>query len=186
MALPNEKKAKQSLNTIRASGVTALCDGLLSGIKMMNEWVKRNQTSSVLLLTGGQANRGFTTADEIIQAIKGKSVIKAYHFGKVKSGDWICPFCSDHNFASRNRCRKCNKGTKPSGLKGRAGDWDCQKCGVMKFAKRDKCFKCKAKKSKNKIISEEKKLETKVLWFVNKLFVYVFLVVCEFIGRGKI
>eukprot|EP01083_Nonionella_stella_P010354 29490_1 len=160
-----QTQARASLAHIRASGVTALCDGLLTGIKMMNERVHQNGISSVLLLTDGEANRGYTTAEEIIEAIKGKPVVKATDKSNVRHGDWVCPYCSDHNFASRNVCRKCGKGTKPKGLKGRAGDWDCPQCGVMNFAKRNQCFKCHTKKPKEPVQPKEEEAKEKDIPF---------------------
>jgi hypothetical protein len=74
------------------------------------------------------------------------------HSGSIKSGDWICE-CGDHNFASRQACRKCGK-NKPrnevvqsvtqgtQAVVKKLGDWDCDDCKELNFAKRFACFKC--------------------------------------------
>lgn len=62
-----------------------------------------------------------------------------------KSGDWNCPKCGDHNFASKDKCRKCfTKKDSPNSntVQREPGDWDCLGCGEMNFKKRHICFKC--------------------------------------------
>lgn len=79
-----------------------------------------------------------------------------------RPGDWDCPACNVHNFASRTSCFKCHT-PKPAELGGdeggygagpqrwggrqrdrRPGDWDCPNCGAHCFASRTRCFQCNA------------------------------------------
>jgi hypothetical protein len=92
--------------------------------------------------------------------------------GVRRPGDWTCPGCTAHNFASRSACFKC-KNPKPGGGGGapvgagsvgdfgskvsepaggpaagnfRPGDWICNGCRAHNFASRSACFKCKQRK----------------------------------------
>ena len=91
--------------------------------------------------------------------------------GVRRPGDWTCPGCTAHNFASRSVCFKCKNskpgvpglsfganvgaefGNKPEpagGLSGgnfRPGDWICTGCRAHNFASRSACFKCKQRKA---------------------------------------
>ncbi|CAG8475598.1 10138_t:CDS:2 [Racocetra fulgida] len=68
-----------------------------------------------------------------------------------RAGDWICPTCNSHNFASRFQCIRCGL-SKPAQLQGnppptanmKPGDWLCRNeiCGYHNFAKRTHCAKC--------------------------------------------
>ncbi|CAG8558493.1 17126_t:CDS:2 [Acaulospora morrowiae] len=68
-----------------------------------------------------------------------------------RPGDWHCPTCSSHNFASRFQCIRCGL-SKPPQLSSNApptanmkpGDWLCRNelCGYHNFAKRTYCAKC--------------------------------------------
>ncbi|CAG8492561.1 13436_t:CDS:2 [Ambispora gerdemannii] len=68
-----------------------------------------------------------------------------------RPGDWYCPSCSSHNFASRFQCIRCGL-PKPPQVAGNAvntanmkpGDWLChnEMCGYHNFAKRTHCAKC--------------------------------------------
>ena len=53
-----KKRATSIVKSIRAQGMTALCDGLHLGVKMMRNRSKdeSNQIASVMLFTDGQAN----------------------------------------------------------------------------------------------------------------------------------
>ena len=85
----------------------------------------------------------------------------------VKSGDWICPKCKNHNFANKKVCNRSNcEQPKPRGGSGRRdtrrrefgqsrghenpnmkpGDWICPKCKNHNFAKRDVCNRCDTRK----------------------------------------
>lgn len=55
-----------------------------------------------------------------------------------RPGDWNC-ICGEHNFASRNECRRCNK--QKSNVDYKPGDWLCD-CGEHNFASRNECRKC--------------------------------------------
>jgi len=63
-----------------------------------------------------------------------------------RPGDWDCPACFAHNFASRSECFKC-KYLKPGGVTRRPGDWWCGKCNGHNYAYRVDCFKCGADKA---------------------------------------
>mmetsp|Transcript_120899 Transcript_120899/g.386183 ORF Transcript_120899/g.386183 Transcript_120899/m.386183 type:complete len:197 (+) Transcript_120899:1-591(+) len=67
----------------------------------------------------------------------------------MKNGDWMCPSCNNHNFASRSNCNKCQQvrspmtmmgGASPKGMKN--GDWMCPSCNNHNFASRSNCNKC--------------------------------------------
>ena len=67
-----------------------------------------------------------------------------------RKGDWQC--CQETQFASRNKCRKCNKpkhGRKKEekediavNIVFRVGDWLCPKCNDHQFQNRTYCRKC--------------------------------------------
>ncbi|KAK5809878.1 hypothetical protein F5H01DRAFT_368680 [Linnemannia elongata] len=73
-----------------------------------------------------------------------------------RPGDWSCPSCNSHNFASRFQCMRCGLAkpvrdsspapssypTQQSMMK--AGDWMCPntQCGYHNFAKRTTCARC--------------------------------------------
>ncbi|XP_002986556.2 zinc finger Ran-binding domain-containing protein 2 [Selaginella moellendorffii] len=71
----------------------------------------------------------------------------------VKPGDWFCPSCNTHNFASRGTCFKCGneKVENNASMDGRPGwrmgDWTCTGCSEHNFASRTECFKCNAPKT---------------------------------------
>ncbi|CAO3618986.1 unnamed protein product [Cunninghamella echinulata] len=81
-----------------------------------------------------------------------------------RAGDWYCPKCSSHNFASRFHCLKCHT-AKPNTASQtpppvpaypgggyhpnaslKSGDWVCRNngCNFLNFAKRSYCGKCNA------------------------------------------
>jgi hypothetical protein len=67
----------------------------------------------------------------------------------MRPGDWRCPGCATHNFASRDVCKTCQAG-KPGendkiGAKlvvFRKGDWLCGQCQDHQFAANTSCRKC--------------------------------------------
>ncbi|KFH65871.1 hypothetical protein MVEG_07974 [Podila verticillata NRRL 6337] len=81
-----------------------------------------------------------------------------------RPGDWTCPSCNSHNFASRFQCMRCGL-TKPTprdssspapsygqqqsqgqSMSMKPGDWMCpnSQCGYHNFAKRSTCARCGA------------------------------------------
>mmetsp|Transcript_90253 Transcript_90253/g.162741 ORF Transcript_90253/g.162741 Transcript_90253/m.162741 type:complete len:271 (+) Transcript_90253:69-881(+) len=61
--------------------------------------------------------------------------------GNMRPGDWACPSCNNHNYASRENCNRCQrpKNTPPNF---RDGDWMCPKCNNHNFASKNACNKC--------------------------------------------
>merc|ERR1712216_715012 len=90
-----------------------------------------------------------------------------------RPGDWICPSCGNHNYASKVACNKCGMpkaadmqsqiltsvaqawmgqqgwggGVSTSGQQMRPGDWECKACGNVNYASREVCNKCGVPKS---------------------------------------
>lgn len=79
-----------------------------------------------------------------------------------KPGDWDCPACGFHNFASRHVCFRCKEaqpdgvGVYVSGVRGTAnafpelykpGDWECPSCKAHNYASRLACFRCRLPKT---------------------------------------
>ncbi|KAK3812026.1 MAG: hypothetical protein J3Q66DRAFT_50846 [Benniella sp.] len=71
-----------------------------------------------------------------------------------RPGDWTCPSCNSHNFASRFQCMRCGLSKPPQrdsspappnyGNAMKPGDWMCPnaQCGYHNFAKRTTCARC--------------------------------------------
>jgi len=74
----------------------------------------------------------------------------------MRPGDWICPKCAEHNYASKTACRRCAT-PKPFGgnihgapvaplARGNKtpmpGDWYCPTCSDLQFARNLSCRKC--------------------------------------------
>ncbi|KAF9586330.1 hypothetical protein BGW38_006812 [Lunasporangiospora selenospora] len=73
-----------------------------------------------------------------------------------RPGDWNCPSCNSHNFASRFQCMRCGfskpsregsptpGGYQPMSMSMKPGDWMCpnSQCGYHNFAKRSTCARC--------------------------------------------
>jgi len=78
------------------------------------------------------------------------------NFEDRRPGDWDCPSCNAHNFASKTACFVCDKPKpKDAGNTGnsrsyrgdrRPGDWDCPECQAHNYADKIACFRCKVKK----------------------------------------
>eukprot|EP00931_Biecheleriopsis_adriatica_P101458 TRINITY_DN7658_c0_g2_i1.p1 TRINITY_DN7658_c0_g2~~TRINITY_DN7658_c0_g2_i1.p1 ORF type:complete len:275 (+),score=47.30 TRINITY_DN7658_c0_g2_i1:75-827(+) len=66
----------------------------------------------------------------------------------MRAGDWICPACNNHNYASKTHCNKCGvpKETKLSNTGMREGDWICRSCGNHNYADKTNCNRCQAPK----------------------------------------
>jgi len=77
---------------------------------------------------------------------------------EMRPGDWFCPECDAHNFASKRACFRCNV-DKPAGA-GRQGgargserlgpkeaDWNCPECGFSNFATRSYCKRCETSRT---------------------------------------
>ncbi|KAK9865777.1 hypothetical protein WJX84_011091 [Apatococcus fuscideae] len=76
---------------------------------------------------------------------------------EMRPGDWLCPECRAHNFATKTECFKCTfprpasagpprtdarAGAGPGDRGMQPGDWSCPSCNSHNFAKRDQCFSC--------------------------------------------
>ncbi|CAI2174267.1 12414_t:CDS:2 [Funneliformis geosporum] len=69
---------------------------------------------------------------------------------RLRPGDWVCPTCQFHNFASRRTCFKCNAmNPNPSPVPGTPpnftlGDWMCPtpQCNFHNYASRTQCLRC--------------------------------------------
>jgi len=80
----------------------------------------------------------------------------------IKSGDWVCPKCKNHNFANKKVCNRtgCEEPKPRGGGRGRdsrgsrgfsdsnmkPGDWNCPKCKNHNFARREICNRCDTRK----------------------------------------
>lgn len=77
---------------------------------------------------------------------------------RLKKGDWHCPRCAMHNFATKKMCFGCSAprpadqpryngadGFRRDGGGGpKPGDWTCPACAKNNFASRLACFSCSA------------------------------------------
>jgi len=70
--------AEQLVDKINTGGSTNLAGGLLKGIQLMHERTEKNEVSSVLLLTDGQANVGLQKLPEIVSAITNPTNLRSY------------------------------------------------------------------------------------------------------------
>eukprot|EP00747_Dinoflagellata_sp_TGD_P077398 gnl/TRDRNA2_/TRDRNA2_159576_c0_seq2.p1 gnl/TRDRNA2_/TRDRNA2_159576_c0~~gnl/TRDRNA2_/TRDRNA2_159576_c0_seq2.p1 ORF type:complete len:243 (+),score=26.32 gnl/TRDRNA2_/TRDRNA2_159576_c0_seq2:57-785(+) len=94
--------------------------------------------------------------------------------GGWRPGDWECPSCGNHNYASKVGCNRCGQPKPAGGAYGKAemgkgapraspyvswsgeatngvsigamrpGDWCCSQCGNHNYANRTHCNKCNA------------------------------------------
>lgn len=77
----------------------------------------------------------------------------------MRPGDWCCPMCGNHNYASKTACNKCKVSkfaamggglvmSSPFGMTGsHPGDWNCRACGNTNYASRDSCNRCSVPKA---------------------------------------
>jgi len=68
---------------------------------------------------------------------------------KMRPGDWMCPVCGNHNYASKTHCNRCGipKETRVSDKGFREGDWVCLSCANHNYASKESCNKCGMPKS---------------------------------------
>jgi len=66
--------------------------------------------------------------------------------GQQRHGEWDCPECNGHNYATQLACFKCGKKKPVQATSKRPGDWYCSVCSAHNYASRDLCFKCNGKK----------------------------------------
>lgn len=75
-------------------------------------------------------------------------------------GDWECPSCSHHNYASRAQCQKCStpRSAVTGGKGGKhPGDWVCHYCNELNFASRVMCRKCSTSRGVRPMTAAQKK-----------------------------
>ncbi|CAE8638214.1 unnamed protein product [Polarella glacialis] len=62
----------------------------------------------------------------------------------MRPGDWMCPACDAHNYASKTNCHKCQipKEARIAKTGMREGDWICSACNNNNFASKTDCNKC--------------------------------------------
>lgn len=76
-----------------------------------------------------------------------------------KHGDWMCPACGDHVFASKASCRcgaknptlksePASQGSTSTQIGWKPGDWRCPTCGDHVFASKAACGRCGAPKNR--------------------------------------
>ena len=71
-----------------------------------------------------------------------------------RPGDWNCPGCSNHNFASRTTCKQCSMpAPAKTSATDRPGDWRCSQCTMLNFAKRTACFTCSTPRQQSSEVS---------------------------------
>lgn len=66
-----------------------------------------------------------------------------------RPGDWSCPECNNHNYASKLACNRCQE-PKPVPVvpnengksEIRPGDWNCTTCGNHNYSRNADCKKC--------------------------------------------
>mmetsp|Transcript_8982 Transcript_8982/g.25815 ORF Transcript_8982/g.25815 Transcript_8982/m.25815 type:complete len:253 (+) Transcript_8982:104-862(+) len=76
-----------------------------------------------------------------------------------KPGDWECPECGQHNFASRTECFRCDAPVPENASQAlprnfRPGDWICPECNSHNFSNKTECFRCDADKPANYVDPE--------------------------------
>jgi len=113
-------------------------------------------------LKSWKCNKCYISNDISERECRGRSCSewRPRHLIPKRKGDWEC--CGETQFASRNKCRKCEKDksdqTRVQKLKEqymangwpnnnrivtfRPGDWMCVKCNDHQFADRTQCRKC--------------------------------------------
>merc|ERR1719345_404404 len=66
----------------------------------------------------------------------------------MRQGDWMCPACQNHNYASREACNKCSapKDVRVANSGMRPGDWICPACSNHNYASKAACNKCSVPK----------------------------------------
>merc|ERR1719272_1587249 len=66
----------------------------------------------------------------------------------MRQGDWMCPACQNHNYASREACNKCSapKDVRVANSGMRPGDWICPACSNHNYASKAACNKCSTPK----------------------------------------
>ncbi|KAI9312821.1 ribonuclease H-like domain-containing protein [Dichotomocladium elegans] len=88
--------------------------------------------------------------ERVIEAAAGlltQFPVQANSRRRVRPGDWNCPNCQFHNFASRRNCFKCNAENPNPVPTSTPGDWTCT-CGFHNYPSRTHCLKCNSDRSR--------------------------------------
>jgi len=80
----------------------------------------------------------------------------------IREDDWICVYCTTHNFSLTSPCRQCTRAMDatsiraiPRGIIPKPGDWSCPHCTVLNFRNRMQCFGCGESRPDNIPVVEE-------------------------------
>merc|ERR1711957_565207 len=108
----------------------------------------------------GQGNQNFGQGNQTIMEV-GRALAVQMGFGNAAAqmmsgngpnmlpGDCMCRACGNHNFASRDKCNKCQMPEDvfiaKTGFK--EGDWVCSSCSNHNFADKESCNKCQLPKA---------------------------------------
>ncbi|CAK9088853.1 RanBP2-type zinc finger protein At1g67325 [Durusdinium trenchii] len=81
-----------------------------------------------------------------------QSLLPATQASSKAAGGWLCPACSNYNYAIRTNCNRCGipKGTRISDAGLREGDWICMSCANHNYADKVNCNKCGLAAENNK------------------------------------
>lgn len=100
-------------------------------------------------------------AEQLAMAKRMTTIVGTIGEQRLRPGDWTCPVCNAHNFASKFQCFRCAKaknpflegvfnlphnvtghGCEPTPQMMKVGDWLCPRCSAHNFASKFQCFRC--------------------------------------------
>jgi len=133
--------------------------------------------TSVSLVTSSELQ----AAEQLAMARRMTTIVGTPGEARLRPGDWNCPVCQAHNFASKFQCFRCAKaknpfletvvnqphmhaamgcggcgmsmGVGPSPQTMKVGDWLCARCSAHNFASKFQCFRCS--QGKNPMLSDQ-------------------------------
>lgn len=91
-----------------------------------------------------------------VRPLPGAAPASAAGVSGMRQGDWMCPSCSNHNYADKVACNRCRLAKPGAGMatpmmyamvvpatqEKRPGDWKCYGCNNNNYASRASCNKC--------------------------------------------
>ncbi|ORX94055.1 hypothetical protein K493DRAFT_32695 [Basidiobolus meristosporus CBS 931.73] len=84
-------------------------------------------------------------ASRIVRAQAPKAItaltVQERSYSRFRPGDWNCPKCNTHNFASRSSCFRCGEEAEGN-RQVNPGDWLCPSCSFYNFGFRESCNRC--------------------------------------------